>query len=58
VIWDDNNISIDGAVSLSDSTDQLARFAASGWNTLACDGHDAEAIAVRSKSPGPPTARR
>ena len=45
VIWDDNNISIDGAVSLSDSTDQLARFAASGWNTLACDGHDAEAIA-------------
>ncbi len=45
VIWDDNNISIDGPVSLSDSTDQLARFAASGWNTLSCDGHDPEAIA-------------
>jgi len=44
LIWDNNNISIDGAVSLSDSTDQLARFAASGWNTLACDGHDAQAI--------------
>lgn len=44
VFWDDNNISIDGKVSLADSTDQLARFAASGWNTLACDGHDAEAI--------------
>ena len=40
VIWDDNSISIDGAVSLSDATDQKARFAASGWNVLECDGHD------------------
>jgi transketolase len=46
VIWDDNDISIDGAISLSDSTDQRARFAASGWNTLAVDGHDPEAIAT------------
>jgi transketolase len=45
VIWDNNHISIDGPVSLADNTDQLARFAASGWNTLACDGHDPEAIA-------------
>jgi transketolase len=45
VLWDDNNITIDGAVSLSDSTDQRARFAASHWNTLAVDGHDPEAIA-------------
>ncbi|WP_274627224.1 transketolase [Arvimicrobium flavum] len=45
VFWDNNNISIDGAVSLADSTDQQARFAASGWSTIACDGHDAEAIA-------------
>ncbi|MDR7221651.1 transketolase [Aminobacter aminovorans] len=45
VFWDDNNISIDGPISMSDSTDQLARFAASGWNTLAIDGHDPEAIA-------------
>ena len=44
VIWDDNDISIDGAVSLADSTDQLKRFAASGWNTLAIDGHDQNAI--------------
>ena len=44
VIWDDNNISIDGRVSLSDSTDQVARFAASGWNTLRCDGHDYDSI--------------
>jgi len=40
VIWDDNSISIDGAVSLADATDQRARFAASGWNVLDCDGHD------------------
>jgi len=45
VFWDNNNISIDGAVTLSDSTDQRARFAASGWNTLACDGHDPDDIA-------------
>ena len=31
VLFDDNGISIDGKVSLADSTDQLARFAASGW---------------------------
>jgi transketolase len=40
VIWDDNSISIDGAVSLSDTTDQKARFLASGWNALSCNGHD------------------
>ncbi|MEO0543906.1 MAG: transketolase [Pseudomonadota bacterium] len=45
VLWDDNNITIDGEVSLSDSTDQIARFAASGWATLEIDGHDPEAIA-------------
>lgn len=46
VLWDDNGISIDGAISLSDSTDQHARFRASGWNTLSVDGHDPEAIAA------------
>ena len=45
VIWDDNSISIDGPVSLADATDQKARFAASGWNALACDGHDRDDIA-------------
>ena len=45
VLFDDNQISIDGPVSLADSTDQCARFAASGWNTLRADGHDPEAIA-------------
>ena len=46
VLWDDNGISIDGKLSLSDSTDQRARFTASGWETFAVDGHDAEAVAT------------
>jgi transketolase len=45
VLWDDNSITIDGPLKLSDSTDQLARFAASGWNVTAVDGHDPAAIA-------------
>lgn len=44
VLFDDNSITIDGPVSLSDSTDQQARFAASGWKTLGVDGHDPDAI--------------
>ncbi|MDP5344725.1 MAG: thiamine pyrophosphate-dependent enzyme, partial [Paracoccaceae bacterium] len=40
VMWDNNDISIDGKISLSDITDQRARFAAAGWNVLHCDGHD------------------
>ena len=45
VFWDNNNISIDGPVSLADNTDQVARFQASGWNASHIDGHDPEAIA-------------
>ena len=44
VMWDNNDITIDGAVSLSDRTDQRARFAAAGWNVLSCDGHDPAGI--------------
>ncbi len=40
VLWDNNNITIDGEVTLSDRTDQMARFAASGWDVFECDGHD------------------
>ncbi|QXX75062.1 transketolase [Methylovirgula sp. HY1] len=45
-LWDDNGITIDGAVGLADSVDQLARFAAHGWNVARVDGYDAEAIAA------------
>jgi transketolase len=44
VLWDDNNISIDGEISLSDVTDQKVRFKAAGWQVLECDGHDPEDI--------------
>ncbi|MEP7222638.1 MAG: transketolase [Novosphingobium sp.] len=40
VLWDDNNITIDGNTSLSTSEDILARYRASGWHTEMCDGHD------------------
>ena len=45
VFWDNNNITIDGSVSLSDSTDQIARFKSVHWNTIEIDGHDPEQIA-------------
>ena len=45
LLWDDNSISIDGPTDLTVSDNQAARFAASGWHTLAVDGHDAEAVA-------------
>lgn len=44
VLWDDNGITIDGAVSIADATDQKARFAASGWDVFECDGHDPDSI--------------
>ncbi|WP_156679242.1 transketolase [Sphingomonas profundi] len=40
VLWDDNRITIDGAVDLSSSEDVAGRYAASGWHVIACDGHD------------------
>jgi transketolase len=46
VLFDDNQISIDGSTSLSCSDDQLARFKASGWSACRIDGHDPEAIAA------------
>ncbi|MDB5688852.1 MAG: transketolase [Sphingomonas bacterium] len=45
VLWDDNQITIDGATSLSTSEDIAARYAAYGWHTVACDGHDPEDVA-------------
>jgi transketolase len=45
VLFDDNGITIDGSLDLSESGDQLARFAAAGWDTVRIDGHDPDAIA-------------
>ena len=44
VFWDNNDITIDGRVSLSDRSDQMGRFIAAGWDVQEIDGHDAEAI--------------
>jgi transketolase len=44
VLWDDNNVTIDGSIGLSESGDQLGRFKAAGWAVKAVDGHDHGAI--------------
>ena len=40
VLWDDNDITIDGKTGLSTSEDIPARYRASGWDVFSCDGHD------------------
>ncbi len=45
VLFDDNDITIDGGTDLSTSEDQQARFAASGWHVQSVDGHNMEAVA-------------
>ena len=44
VLWDNNNITIDGKVELSDRTNQVMRFRAAGWDVIEIDGHDPDAI--------------
>jgi transketolase len=55
VLFDDNGITIDGKVSITDTTDQPARFAASGWHVQSVDGHDPLAIdaAIRAAKADP-----
>lgn len=45
-LFDDNEISIDGATDLSTSDDQLKRFEAAGWHVARIDGHNPEEIAT------------
>lgn len=45
VLWDDNDITIDGRTDLSTSEDIKARYAATGWHVASCDGHDFADIA-------------
>ncbi|CAN5417783.1 transketolase [soil metagenome] len=44
MLWDNNGVSIDGKVSMADSTDQLKRFESANWNVLSCDGYDHDDI--------------
>uniref|UniRef100_UPI003B51B515 transketolase n=1 Tax=Roseovarius indicus TaxID=540747 RepID=UPI003B51B515 len=57
VLWDNNNITIDGEVGLADRTDQPKRFASAGWEVIQIDGHNPDEIdaaltkAKRSRRP-------
>ena len=44
VIWDDNNITIDGDATLSETGDIKKRFEAANWDVLSCDAHDFASI--------------
>jgi transketolase len=45
-LYDDNGITIDGPITLTDNVDQVARFKAHGWNAVHVDGQDQKAIAA------------
>ncbi|HVV42229.1 MAG TPA: transketolase [Nitrobacter sp.] len=45
-LYDDNGVTIDGPLTLTDNVDQVARFKAHGWNAKQIDGHDPKAIAA------------
>ncbi len=46
VLFDDNDISIDGPTALATSDDQIRRFEACGWHVQQADGHDPAALAA------------
>ncbi len=52
VLFDDNDISIDGPLSIADSVDQVKRFQAAGWRAERVDGHDPDASAPPSSGRG------
>jgi len=44
VLFDDNDICIDGETNMTVADDQLTRFTASGWGVTAVDGHAPDAV--------------
>ena len=44
LLFDDNNISIDGDTNITTSEDQAQRFQACGWNSIKIDGHNHQEI--------------
>ena len=44
VLWDDNNITIDGSTDLSRNEDVVARHQAAQWHTCECDGLDSDDV--------------
>ena len=57
VLFDDNGISIDGSTDLAVSEDTTARFEAYGWQVLAVDGHDMDAVSAAIAEARADTAR-
>ncbi len=60
LIYDSNNVTLDGALNLSSNDDQIARFKAAGWNTIEVkDGNNVNeidnAIILAKKSKDKPT---
>ena len=57
VLFDDNQITIDGPTNLTVSEDTLARFESAGWNAIRIDGHNytqiRDAIAAAKESDKP-----
>jgi transketolase len=49
VLFDDNAVTIDGGIGLTDNTDQCARFEASGWVTRKVNGHDEKDVTAALK---------
>ncbi len=46
VLYDDNQISIDGSTAITFTEDVGARYAAYGWHVQRVDGHDRDAVAA------------
>ena len=44
LLYDDNNVTIDGRTELSFSEDVIKRYEGYGWHTQQVDGHDMEAV--------------
>ena len=44
VLWDDNNITIDGPTALSRNEDVIGRYEAGRWHTSECDGLNADDV--------------
>jgi transketolase len=57
LLYDDNDITIDGPTSISFSEDVPARFRACGWHVISCDGHDAHALDAAMSEAKAETAR-
>jgi len=44
LLYDNNNVTIDGAATIAETGDQVGRFKAAGWAVKAIDGNDAAAV--------------